>query len=56
MFLIQVLGGTMLNLDGCPIQLMGYFPGTGEGLGKLVDSAASSIGLNSLASKDNAAH
>ena len=56
MLLIQVLGGTMLNLVGCPIQLMRYFPGTGEGVGKLVDSAASGIVLNSLASKDNAAH
>ena len=56
MLLIQVLGGTMLNLAGCPIQLKRYFPGTGEGLGKVVDLAASGVGLNSLASKDNAAH
>jgi hypothetical protein len=56
MLLIQVLGGTMLNLVGCPIQLMHYFPGTGEGVGKLVDLAASGIVLNSPASKDNAAH
>ena len=56
MLLIQVLGGTMLNLVGCPIQLTRYFPGTGEGVGKLVDLAASGVGLNSPASKDNAAH
>ncbi len=56
MLLIQVLGGTMLNLVGCPIQLTSYFSGTNEGVGKLVDSAASGIGSNSPASKDNVAH
>ena len=56
MLLIQVLGGTMLNLVGCPIQLTRYFPGTGEGVGKLINSAASGNGLNSLASKDDVAH
>jgi hypothetical protein len=56
MLLIQVLGGTMLNLVGCHIQLMRYFPGTSEKVGKLVDSAASGVGLNSPASKDNVSH
>jgi hypothetical protein len=56
MLLIQVLGGTMLNLAGCPIQVTHHFPRTGEKVGKLVDSAARGIGLNSLASKDNVAH
>jgi len=56
MLLIQVLGGTMLNLVGCPIQLTHYLPGTNEGVGKLVESAASGVGLNSPASKDNVAH
>ena len=56
MLLIQVLGGTMLNLVGCPIQLTRYISGTGEKIGKLVDSAVSGIGLNSPASKDNVAH
>jgi hypothetical protein len=56
MLLIQVLGGIMLILVGCPIQLMRYFPGTSEKVGKHIDSAASHVGLNSLASKDNVAH
>jgi hypothetical protein len=56
MLLVQALGGTMLNLVGCPIQLTRYFSGTDEGVGKLVDLAARGIGLNSPASKDDVAH
>jgi hypothetical protein len=51
MLLVQVLGETMLNHE-----LTHYFPGTGEGVRNLVNSAASGIGLNSPASKDDVAH